>query len=76
MSDKIEYYEREGAIFRKQPGHSVEIHHYSGWSEYTGDLFKLKHTSSIISEKEANEYIAEDDAYHQKRNSKKEAVAA
>lgn len=57
-----EYYEREGVVFRKQPGKPVEIYQ-GGWSEYSGDSFKLRHTSSIIPEDEANEYIAENDAH-------------
>lgn len=77
MSDKTEYLEREGAVFRKQPGKSAEISSSAGrWSGYTGDHFKLKHTASVISEKEANEYIAENDAHRLKRAEKKELVAA
>ena len=71
----VEYYEREGAVFRKQPGKKVEVYQ-AGWSEYDGDTYKLKHTSSVISEEEANEYIAENDAHWKAKSGSRPQASA
>lgn len=57
----IEYFEREGALFLAKSGKPLQIYQ-SGWSDYTGDSYKVFHTSSIISEDEAKDMMKENDA--------------
>ena len=72
--DGVKYYEREDVLFRDAPGKPLE-NYQNGWSEYSGESFRVRNESAIIDEATANKIIAENDA-HWEKISKKQKKAA
>lgn len=57
--ENVEYFEVEGAVFRKRSGIALEIFDQKSgaWDEYQGDVFRIYRNSNPMSLEEVRPYM-------------------